>query len=159
MRVGLLLGTAVVVREARALVIGGLASTIVILPSPLRLEARQVPLRLQDALHRALANNERLEAARSSLQSTEIRLAAAGAVFRPVITPMVSGAFGQTDLANQSYGLTGSQKLALGTEDAPLKGRAESCYTYTVIDTIGGGSSEIQRNIISKRKFDLPKNF
>ena len=50
-------------------------------------------------------------------------------------------------------------QLALGTEDAPLKGRAESCYTYTVIDTVGGGSSEIQRNIIAKRKFDLPKNF
>ena len=50
-------------------------------------------------------------------------------------------------------------QLALGTEDAPLKGRAESCYTYTVIDTIGGGSSEIQKNIIAKRKLDLPKNF
>ncbi|MFO1467731.1 MAG: acyl-CoA dehydrogenase family protein [Steroidobacteraceae bacterium] len=50
-------------------------------------------------------------------------------------------------------------QLALGTQDAPLKGRAESCYTYTVIDTIGGGSSEIQKNIIAKRKFDLPKNF
>ncbi len=50
-------------------------------------------------------------------------------------------------------------QLALGTEDAPLKGRAESCYTYTVIDTIGGGSSEVQKNIIAKRKLDLPKNF
>lgn len=50
-------------------------------------------------------------------------------------------------------------QLALGTEDAPLKGRAESCYTYTVIDTIGGGSSEIQRNIICKRKLGLPQNF
>ncbi|AMN46268.1 acyl-CoA dehydrogenase [Steroidobacter denitrificans] len=52
----------------------------------------------------------------------------------------------------------GSQ-LALGTEDAPLKGRAESCYTYTVIDTIGGGSSEVQKNIICKRKLGLPPNF
>lgn len=50
-------------------------------------------------------------------------------------------------------------QLALGTEDAPLRGRAESCFTYTVIDTIGGGSSEVQRNIISKRKLGLPKNF
>ena len=40
-----------------------------------------------------------------------------------------------------------------------MRGRAESCYTYTVIDTIGGGSSEVQRNIIAKRKLDLPKNF
>lgn len=50
-------------------------------------------------------------------------------------------------------------QLALGTEDAPLRGRAERCYTYTVIDTIGGGASEIQKNIIAKRKLDLPKNF
>ena len=51
------------------------------------------------------------------------------------------------------------EEILFGTEDAPLKGRAESCYTYTVIDTIGGGSSEIQKNIIAKRKLDLPKNF
>jgi len=50
-------------------------------------------------------------------------------------------------------------QLSLGTEDAPLRGRAESCYTYTVIDTIGGGSSEVQKNIISKRHLGLPKNF
>ncbi|WP_018992107.1 acyl-CoA dehydrogenase family protein [Aromatoleum toluclasticum] len=50
-------------------------------------------------------------------------------------------------------------QLALHTEDAPLRGRGESCYTYTVIDTIGGGSSQVQRNIIAKRKLDLPKNF
>jgi alkylation response protein AidB-like acyl-CoA dehydrogenase len=50
-------------------------------------------------------------------------------------------------------------QLALGTEEAPANGRAESCYTYTVIDTIGGGSSEVQKNIISKRKLGLPKNF
>ncbi|AKU11437.1 acyl-CoA dehydrogenase domain-containing protein [Azoarcus sp. CIB] len=50
-------------------------------------------------------------------------------------------------------------QLALHTADAPLKGRGESCYTYTVIDTIGGGSSQVQRNIIAKRKLDLPKNF
>lgn len=50
-------------------------------------------------------------------------------------------------------------QLALGTAEAPLNGRAESCYTYTVIDTIGGGSSEVQKNIIAKRKLDLPKNF
>ena len=29
----------------------------------------------------------------------------------------------------------------------------------SVIDTIGGGSSQVQRNIIAKRKLDLPKNF
>jgi hypothetical protein len=52
----------------------------------------------------------------------------------------------------------GSQ-LALHTEEAPLKGRAESTYTYSVMETLGGGSSEVQKNIISRRGLGLPKNF
>jgi alkylation response protein AidB-like acyl-CoA dehydrogenase len=52
----------------------------------------------------------------------------------------------------------GSQ-LRVGTEDAPLRGRAESTYRYTVIDTIGGGTSEVQKNIIATRKLGLPKSF
>lgn len=63
-------------------------------------------------------------------------------------------------VANATMDIVGpGAQLALGTEEAPLNGRGESCYTYTVIDTIGGGSSEVQRNIISKRKLGLPKNF
>lgn len=63
-------------------------------------------------------------------------------------------------LADATMDIVGAGgQLALGTDDAPLKGRAESCYTYTVIDTIGGGSSEVQKNIIAKRKLGLPKNF
>jgi len=49
--------------------------------------------------------------------------------------------------------------LRVRTEDAPMKGRAESTYRYTVIDTIGGGGSEIQKNIIDRRRLGLPKNF
>ena len=45
------------------------------------------------------------------------------------------------------------------TEEAPMEGRAESTYRYTVIDTIGGGASEIQKNIIARRRLGLPKNF
>jgi alkylation response protein AidB-like acyl-CoA dehydrogenase len=52
----------------------------------------------------------------------------------------------------------GSQ-LRVKTEEAPMAGRAESTYRYTVIDTIGGGASEIQKNIIARRKLGLPKNF
>jgi alkylation response protein AidB-like acyl-CoA dehydrogenase len=52
----------------------------------------------------------------------------------------------------------GSQ-LRVGTADAPMRGRSESTYRYTVIDTIGGGASEIQKNIIARRKLGLPKNF
>ncbi len=50
-------------------------------------------------------------------------------------------------------------QLRLGTKDAPMEGRAESTYRYTVIDTIGGGTSEIQKNIIARRKLGLPRNF
>ena len=38
-----------------------------------------------------------------------------------------------------------------------MAGRSESTYRYTVIDTIGGGSSEIQKNILARRKLGLPE--
>ncbi len=60
--------------------------------------------------------------------------------------------------ASMDIGGPGSQ-LRVKTEDAPMQGRAESTYRYTVIDTIGGGASEIQKNIIARRKLQLPKNF
>jgi hypothetical protein len=60
--------------------------------------------------------------------------------------------------ASMDIGGPGSQ-LRVHTEDAPMEGRAESTYRYTVIDTIGGGASEIQKNIIARRKLGLPKNF
>jgi len=52
----------------------------------------------------------------------------------------------------------GSQ-LRVHTEDAPMKGRGDITYRYTVIDTLGGGASEIQKNILARRKLGLPKNF
>jgi alkylation response protein AidB-like acyl-CoA dehydrogenase len=60
--------------------------------------------------------------------------------------------------ASMDIGGPGSQ-LRVRTEDAPMAGRAESTYRYTVIDTIGGGASEIQKNIIARRGLGLPKNF
>ena len=60
--------------------------------------------------------------------------------------------------AAMDLGAPGSQ-LRVRTEDAPMAGRSESTYRYTVIDTIGGGASEIQKNIIARRKLGLPKNF
>ena len=63
-------------------------------------------------------------------------------------------------LANASMDLAapGSQ-LRVRTKAAPMEGRAESTYRYTVIDTIGGGTSEVQKNIIARRLLGLPKNF
>jgi alkylation response protein AidB-like acyl-CoA dehydrogenase len=63
-------------------------------------------------------------------------------------------------LASASMDIAGpGSQLRVGTDDAPMKGRSESTYRYTVIDTIGGGASEIQKNIIARRKLGLPKNF
>ncbi len=63
-------------------------------------------------------------------------------------------------LANASMDLGGpGSQLRVKTPDAPMAGRAESTYRYTVIDTIGGGSSEIQKNVIARRGLGLPKNF
>ena len=60
--------------------------------------------------------------------------------------------------AAMDIGGPGTQ-LRVRTEDAPMAGRSESTYRYTVIDTIGGGASEIQKNIIARRGLGLPKNF
>ncbi len=63
-------------------------------------------------------------------------------------------------LADASMDIAGpGGQLRVRDEEAPMAGRAESTYRYTVIDTIGGGSSEIQKNIIARRKLGLPKNF
>ena len=53
----------------------------------------------------------------------------------------------------------GSQLRVQDRRRRPWPGRSESTYRYTVIDTIGGGASEIQKNIIARRKLGLPKNF
>lgn len=40
--------------------------------------------------------------------------------------------------------------------DAPLAGKWEHSYRATVVDTIGGGSTEVQKNIIARRGLGLP---
>ena len=50
-------------------------------------------------------------------------------------------------------------QLRVHIKEAPMRGRSEMSYRYSVIDTIGGGASEIQKNIIARRKLGLPKNF
>jgi len=63
-------------------------------------------------------------------------------------------------VANAELDVAGAgAQLRVHTGDAPLRGRPEMSYRYSVIDTIGGGASEIQKNIIARRKLGLPKNF
>jgi hypothetical protein len=63
-------------------------------------------------------------------------------------------------VANAMVDLAGPGGQArVHTEGAPMRGRPDMSYRYSVIDTIGGGASEIQKNIIARRGLGLPKNF
>ncbi len=62
--------------------------------------------------------------------------------------------------ANAALDIGGAaSQLCLGEEGAPAGGRFDSAYRATVVETIGGGASEIQKNIIARRGLGLPKNF
>jgi alkylation response protein AidB-like acyl-CoA dehydrogenase len=63
-------------------------------------------------------------------------------------------------VADAALDLLGPEgQLRPGEDGAPLDGRFERSYRYTVVDTIGGGTSEVQKNIIARRGLGLPPNF
>jgi alkylation response protein AidB-like acyl-CoA dehydrogenase len=63
-------------------------------------------------------------------------------------------------VANHALDLMGPDgQLRAGEPDAPLGGRFERSYRYTVVDTIGGGTSEIQKNVIARRGLGLPPSY
>jgi 3-oxocholest-4-en-26-oyl-CoA dehydrogenase alpha subunit len=63
-------------------------------------------------------------------------------------------------VANAALDLIGADaQLKPGNPDAPIGGRFERSYRYTVVDTIGGGTSEIQKNIIARRGLGLPPSY
>jgi alkylation response protein AidB-like acyl-CoA dehydrogenase len=55
----------------------------------------------------------------------------------------------------QILGLSG--QLVEGDKWAPLKGRLQRMYLWSISEPIGGGTSEIQRNIIATRGLGLPR--
>jgi hypothetical protein len=62
--------------------------------------------------------------------------------------------------ANVALDIQGPEgQLRVDQPEAPLSGRFEGTYRATVVETIGGGSSEVQKNIIARRLLGLPKNF
>jgi alkylation response protein AidB-like acyl-CoA dehydrogenase len=52
------------------------------------------------------------------------------------------------------FGATGA--LRKGSEHAPGNGRFEHIYRYSVVDTVGAGTSEVQKNILARRGLGLP---
>ena len=63
-------------------------------------------------------------------------------------------------VANWALDIMGpSGTLRRDQAEAPLNGKFERSYRFTVVNTIGGGTSEVQKNIIARRGLGLPKNF
>lgn len=63
-------------------------------------------------------------------------------------------------VASAALDLLGPEsQLRAGEPGAPVGGRFERSYRYTVVDTIGGGTSEIQKNIIGRRGLGLPPSY
>jgi alkylation response protein AidB-like acyl-CoA dehydrogenase len=54
----------------------------------------------------------------------------------------------------QMFGAEGA--LRKGEPNAPANGRFEHIYRYSVVDTVGAGTSEVQKNILARRGLGLP---
>jgi hypothetical protein len=85
--------------------------------------------------NRGLVPNK--ESSIAKLYSSELDIRIAGTVLKTL------GLYGQ---------------LKRGSPYVEFNGRAESAYIYATTSTVGGGTSEIQRNIIASRGLGLPRD-
>ena len=60
------------------------------------------------------------------------------------------------DAFMEIFGAQGTLKR--GQSAAPMDGMFEHSFRYSVVDTVGAGTSEVQRNIIARRGLGLPVN-
>ena len=91
---------------------------LLILNASVALRAQQYAplLSLAEAVRLALANNDRMLAARESIEQARLGVSVAESAFGTKITPNLLGSFGQSDVRNQTYGLGASRRFATGTE-------------------------------------------
>ncbi len=63
-------------------------------------------------------------------------------------------------LADATMDIVGpAAQLTRECANAPMEGRPPGSYVLTLLETIGGGTSEIQRNIIATRRLGPPRTF
>lgn len=83
-------------------------------------------LTLSEAVGQALVANERSLAARDAVAQAQSGLAVARSTFLPQVVPNVFGSFGQSDVSNQTYGISLSQRFTTGTELKAVSGATSS---------------------------------
>lgn len=71
-------------------------------------------LSFPDAVARALDHNLAIVEMRDNLEQSRLSANLAQSAFRPKVVPNILGSFGQSNLTNQAYGVSFSQRLAFG---------------------------------------------
>ncbi|MAF29512.1 MAG: acyl-CoA dehydrogenase [Croceicoccus sp.] len=120
------------------------------------------PLR-EDPKVRSLIANIVTDTAVSKALSTRFVCAAMAGGKPPTIQSSQYKLFTTTlsqRVCDEAMDITGpAATIREGQDEAPIRGRFEGAYRATMNETVGGGSSEIQKNIIARRHLGLPKNF
>lgn len=116
------------------------------------------PLLNDDAIRRRLARLATKVETAKMLQRRVICTAAKGQV--PTVEAAMYKLYGTElgqEICDAAMDCLGADALlSAGAQGAPMNGKWENALRATVVDTIGGGSSQIQKNIIARRHLGLP---